>query len=88
MPTRIKLDVDGVEDKVLAGAAHVLSSSRCDVYTELVEATAGDPYPANVMRFMSELGYEVDAIVEHRVEGTYPRVFDALFVHRSGGPQR
>ncbi|MBI3049022.1 MAG: FkbM family methyltransferase [Acidobacteria bacterium] len=81
-PTRIKLDVDGVEDKVLAGAVEVLSSSRCEVYTELIEADAADSRVRVVAAFMDRLGYELANVVEHRPPGTFPRVADALFVRR------
>jgi len=81
-PTRIKLDVDGVEDKVLAGAAEVLSSSPCEVYTELIEADAADPRVGAVTAFMQRLDYEVAEVVEHRPPGAFPRVADVLFVRR------
>jgi FkbM family methyltransferase len=81
-PTRIKLDVDGVEARVLAGAAGVLSSGPCEVYTELIEADADDPRLRQVMDFMRRLDYEVTETVEHRPPGTFPRVVDALFVRR------
>lgn len=80
-PTRIKLDVDGFEDKVLAGGTDVLSSTRCDVYTELVEAGLGDSHPGEVMTFLRGLGYDLIQLVEHGPPGTYPRIVDALFTH-------
>ena len=83
LPTRLKLDVDGTERKVLAGAIDVLSSARCDVYTELVEAEPGDPYPTEVISFLCGLGYELAELVEHCPPKTYPRIVDALFVSRS-----
>lgn len=83
LPTRMKLDVDGFEHKVLAGGTEMLTRARCEVYTEMVEARAGDPHPADVTRFMHELGYEIRQIVEHRPPGVYPRIFDALFVSRA-----
>jgi FkbM family methyltransferase len=81
-PTRIKLDVDGVEGQVLAGALGVLSSAACEVYTELIEADADDPRLRHVMDFMHRLDYEVKETVEHRPLGTFPRVVDALFARR------
>jgi FkbM family methyltransferase len=82
-PTRIKLDVDGFENKVLDGASDVLSSARCDVYVELVEIEPGDPHPQRVTEFLLGLGYEHVTTVERRPPGTYPRGLDALFVRKA-----
>lgn len=79
-PTRIKLDVDGVERKVLAGAAETLAATRCDVFTELVEAAPGDPHPREVTSFLNGLGYTLAELVDHRPPDMFPRVVDALFV--------
>jgi len=81
-PTRIKLDVDGVEQQVLAGAAEVLSSAPCEVFTELIEANAHDQRPLEVVELMRGLGYQQTEIAEHRPPGTFPRVVDTLFVRR------
>lgn len=81
-PTRVKLDVDGIEEKVLAGATDILSSSAREVYTELIEADADDPRRRTVTAFMRRFGYEVAEVVEHRAPGTFPRVADVLFVRR------
>lgn len=81
-PTRLKIDVDGFEHKVLAGAAGTLAETRCDVYLELVETVDGDPHVAAVTASLHALEYELARRVEHRPPGIYPRVFDALFVHR------
>jgi FkbM family methyltransferase len=81
-PTRMKLDVDGFEHKVLDGAAGVLADTRCDVYLELVETVDGDPHVAAVMASLQALEYELARRIEHRPPGMYPRVLDALFVHR------
>jgi FkbM family methyltransferase len=83
VPTRVKLDVDGAERKVLAGAIDVLSSARCDVYTELVEVKPEDPHPTEVISFLCGLGYELAEMVEHCPPNTYPRIVDALFVSQS-----
>ena len=82
LPTRLKLDVDGFEHKVLAGAAGTLAASRCDVYLELVEAVRDDPHPQHVTAFLQGFGYELARVVEHRPPGVYPRILDALFVRR------
>jgi FkbM family methyltransferase len=81
-PTRIKLDVDGFEDKVLAGAVNALSGSPCDLYMELVEVGPDDAHARKVTAFLQDLGYTLEDVVEHRKPGTYPRVMDALFVRR------
>jgi FkbM family methyltransferase len=81
-PTRLKLDVDGFENRVIGGAAEVLRSSGCDVYMELVAASPDDPHPAEVTRLLEAHGYVLAESVDHRPQGTYPRVMDALFVHR------
>ena len=81
-PTRIKLDVDGVEGKVLAGAIGVLSATRCDVYTELVEVVPDDSHTREVTSFLRGLGYELAEFVERRPPGVYPRAMDVLFVRR------
>lgn len=78
-PTRIKLDVDGFEDKVMAGAVHVLSGGPCEIYTELVEADADDQHAHDVAAFLQTLGYQPVQVIEHRPSGTFPRVFDGLF---------
>lgn len=82
-PTRLKIDVDGFEHKVLDGAAGVLAETRCDVYLELVETSDGDPHVAAVTARLRALGYELARRIEHRPAGTYPQVLDALFVHRT-----
>ncbi len=81
-PTRIKVDVDGVEARVFAGAVDVLSSGSCEVYTELIESQPDDPRGGQVMEFMRTLGYELREVVDHRPPGTFPRAVDALFVRR------
>jgi FkbM family methyltransferase len=80
-PTRLKIDVDGFENKVLDGAAGVLASARCDVYLELVETVQDDPHVARLTDRLRGLGYEQAHLVEHRHAGVYPRVADALFAH-------
>jgi FkbM family methyltransferase len=78
-PTRLKIDVDGAEAKVLAGALETLTGP-CELYLELVEAAPGDAYPAHVIATLEQLGYHRARTIEHRVAGEYPRVFDTLFV--------
>jgi FkbM family methyltransferase len=78
-PTRIKLDVDGFENRVLAGATEVLSRAVRDVYVELVEAEPGDPHCEQMTTFLAGLGYAKARVVEHGPPGAYPRVLDAVF---------
>ena len=79
-PTRIKLDVDGFENKVMAGAVQVLSGGPCEIYTELVETDAADAHARDATAFLQKLGYRLVQVTEHRAPGTFPRVFDGLFV--------
>jgi len=78
-PTRMKIDVDGFEDKVLAGAADLLASSRCELYTEFVEAEPGDGHPQAVARYLAGFGYRQAEVHDHHTPGTYPRIFDVRF---------
>lgn len=82
LPTRLKLDVDGFENRVLAGAAEVLGSSKCDLYMELVEAGPDDPHSAKLKGLLDAHGYDVAQLIDHRPPGTYPRIMDVLFVRR------
>src|SRR6185436_12967652 len=83
-PTRLKLDVDGFEHKVLAGATEVLTAG-CEIYLELVEATRDDPHPQAVHAFLQEYGYAPARVMEHRPPDVYPRIVDVLFVRSDGG---
>jgi FkbM family methyltransferase len=78
-PTRIKLDVDGFEDKVLAGAERVLTSGPCEIVVELVERDPDDRHADGVVSFLVGLGYQQISVVERRLPGVYPRAMDALF---------
>ena len=78
-PTRMKIDVDGFENKVLEGAVDLLSSGRCELYTELVEADPDDRHPETVMSFLARYGYRQAQLHDHHEPGTYPRIFDVLF---------
>jgi len=83
-PVHIKLDVDGFEEKVLAGATELLSSGVCrTVCVELVEVERGDPSPRRVERQLVDLGFDVAHVVEHRAPGVYPRIVDVLFRRRA-----
>jgi FkbM family methyltransferase len=50
-PTHIKLDVDGLEYRVIAGAQRTLASAvTCDVWVEVTETCAADPRTAWILR--------------------------------------
>ncbi len=79
-PTHIKLDVDGLEDWVLAGSEALLTAGPCQVFTEVVEAVEGDPHAEKVIGFLSERGFRVTERVDHRPAGVFPRISDVLCV--------
>ena len=79
-PTHIKLDVDGLEDRVLAGSEALLTSGPCQVFTEVVEAVEGDPHAEKLIGFLSERGFRVAERVDHRPAGVFPRISDVLCV--------
>jgi len=83
-PTHIKLDVDGVEDRVIAGAQRTLGlGSVREVWVELTEHDFDDPTPEQLARNLGALGFSgVREVTRPGVEGTYPRVRDVLFVRR------
>jgi len=58
----------------------VLSGGPCEIYTELVETDAADAHARDVTAFLQKLGYRLVQVTEHRAPGTFPRVFDGLFV--------
>jgi len=77
-PTRIKLDVDGIESRVLAGAAATLRSGACELWLELTDAEAGDAAPGETIAQLTGLGFEVLRRVDHDSSAVYPRVFDVF----------
>ena len=79
-PTRIKLDVDGTESRVLAGAARTLSAGRCDLWVELSDSAADDSRTAHVMETLTGLGFKVGTRIDHEgAPDAYPHVYDVLF---------
>jgi FkbM family methyltransferase len=82
-PTRVKLDVDGTEARVLAGGRRTLSAGACEVWIEVSEGRPADPAAAEVMHLLRDLGFTQMRELNHDAPpGTYPRVYDALFVRR------
>jgi FkbM family methyltransferase len=79
-PTRIKVDVDGGEARVVAGAVRTLSRGPCELWVEFVERRADDPGPVNVANLLVSIGFRQTRRVDHARSGSYPHVYDALFV--------
>ena len=84
-PTHVKLDVDGLEYRVIAGAQRALASAdTCDVWVEVTETDAADPIPGQLTRDLEALGFSRVREITRPDQGeTYPRVRDLLFVRRS-----
>ena len=82
-PTRIKLDVDGTQAAVLAGARRTLTAGPMDLWVELVEARAGDDAAQRVARDLEALGFVAgDCVIHDTPAAGYPRIFDSRFVRR------
>ena len=79
-PTRIKLDVDGTESRVLAGAARTLAAGRCDLWVELSDSGEHDSRTAGVTKGLEDLGFKAVTRIEHEgAVDSYPHVYDVLF---------
>jgi FkbM family methyltransferase len=79
-PTRIKVDVDGGEARVVAGAVRTLSRGPCELWVEFAERRADDPAPAQVTSLLESIGFRQARRVDHQRSGSYPHVYDLLFV--------
>jgi hypothetical protein len=76
-PTHIKIDVDGGELDVLAGANDVLHDARCRaLQVEVIDADAGRTRSRDVIGVLEAAGLSVRAEYAHR----FPRVRDIQFV--------
>jgi hypothetical protein len=82
-PTRINLDVDGAEARVIAGAARTLSAGACELWVEMTEASGHDAAPATLSDTLRRLGFTMVQRLDHGPAAELPRVYDALFVRHS-----
>ena len=81
-PTRIKLDVDGIESRVLAGAARTLAVGRCDLWVELSDLGEHDSRTARITETLAGLGFKFETRIEHEgAPDSYPHFYDVLFKH-------
>lgn len=78
-PTHLKIDVDGHESQVLAGAAGVLAASVQTVCIEATQADESDDRKEVLLNQLVTRGFRLSETVHHH-EDRYPRVFDYLFV--------
>ncbi|NQW11653.1 MAG: FkbM family methyltransferase [Alphaproteobacteria bacterium] len=65
-PSDIKIDVDGLEHAIIAGAGRVLAHP--DLRSILIEVEIKNPLHQNFMARLTDLGFEKDAELEARVE--------------------
>lgn len=64
MPSHIKLDVDGIEDRILTGASETLRNS--ELKTLVVELEKGEEDTWSVIRFLEERGFALHSLLEGR----------------------
>jgi FkbM family methyltransferase len=62
IPNHIKIDVDGIEEKILYGGKSILSSSK--VHSVLVEVSILETNQCNnVINFLGELGFSLESVI-------------------------
>lgn len=85
-PDFLKLDVQGAELDVLAGAGDLLQGVKgCVLETSLHQYNQGAPFIEDVIVFMKMKGFDLIDIVEfHKINGYLAQV-DVLFAHTSTG---
>lgn len=79
-PNHIKIDVDGLEFKVIKGAEKTLGN--CSVRSVLMEVNDALPEHREMLRFMGELGYTFDAAqveAARRKDGPFKGVAEYVF---------
>jgi FkbM family methyltransferase len=80
-PVHLKIDVDGHEDQVLAGASAALATSVRTLCIEATQADESDDRKEVLVNQLVKDGFLLAETVHHHLD-RYPRVFDLLFVRR------
>ncbi len=80
-PTRVKIDVDGFEAKVLSGAASTLAGGTIrDLVVEVVDHDARGSRLSEIAALMARHGYAQADMVTHAPTDNMPPVSDVFFV--------
>jgi FkbM family methyltransferase len=80
-PVHLKIDVDGHEDRVLAGAAATLATSVRTLCIEATQADESDDRKEVLVNQLVKAGFALTETVQHHVD-RYPRVVDLLLERR------
>lgn len=78
----IKIDVEGFESQVLAGAANTIIRDRPNLLIEIEEKHTGVPI-MDLLRCVCDLGYRGFFVHDHRLQSL--SAFDPAVHHRPGG---
>ncbi len=81
LPVHLKIDIDGHEILVLAGATRALSESVRTLCVEVVQSDQADSRPEALQKHLAASGFELEHVVA-RQEERYPRGLDYLFRRR------